>query len=92
MPLARVKSKFQVTLASEIRERANLAVGDLVETSVTDDGDVLLRPKRVVDRKHARDVAEARADYAAGRGEGPFSTVEEGFGAPRNTSRRLRKR
>jgi AbrB family looped-hinge helix DNA binding protein len=49
MPLVTVKSKFQVTLPSKLRETVAIHEGDLLEATVVGDG-ILLRPKAVVDR------------------------------------------
>jgi len=52
MTQVRVKSKFQVTLPTEIRERLGLAVGDLLEVDVQDD-QIVLRPQLVIDKAEA---------------------------------------
>ena len=46
---------------------------------------MLLTPKRVVDRG----ILEGRADYEAGRYEGPFDSAEEGLEVLHSATRRL---
>jgi AbrB family looped-hinge helix DNA binding protein len=77
MPLVRVKQKFQVTLPAEVREQLDIGEGDLLEATVQGDS-VVLKPKVIVDREHVEAaIAEGLRDYAEGRVEGPFNTVEE---------------
>jgi AbrB family looped-hinge helix DNA binding protein len=53
MPLVRVKEKFQVTIPAEVREAVQLAVGDILETTVQGTT-IILTPKAIVDRADAR--------------------------------------
>jgi AbrB family looped-hinge helix DNA binding protein len=53
LPLVKVKEKFQITLPVELREALHLAVGDLLEATI-EDNVIVLKPKDVVDRAHAR--------------------------------------
>ena len=53
MPLVKVKEKFQITLPVELREVLHLAVGDLLEATIQGQT-IVLKPKDVVDRIHAR--------------------------------------
>lgn len=72
--LVRMKEKFQLTVPVALRERARFSVGDLYEADVSEDGGTLtFKAKSLVDRS----VEVSRADYAAGRYRGPFSSVEE---------------
>lgn len=72
--LVRMKEKFQLTVPVKLRQRAGLHVGDLYEAEVSADGGTLtFRAKTLIDRS----IAAGRADYAAGRYEGPFSSMEE---------------
>ena len=52
MPLVKVKEKFQVTIPTELREALHLTVGDILEATIENDT-IVLKPKVVVDRKHA---------------------------------------
>lgn len=76
-PLVRVKEKFQVTLPSELRIQANLAVGDFLEVGIGRGGVITLTPKSVIDRH----IAEGMADLKAGRVHGPYRTADEAIGA-----------
>ena len=51
MQLIKVKPKFQVTLPAGARERAKIAVGDILEVQVDEKGSLVLTAKSVVDRK-----------------------------------------
>ena len=53
LPLVKVKEKFQITLPAELREVLHLAVGDLLEATIQGQT-IVLKPKDVVDRGHAR--------------------------------------
>ena len=50
-------AKVQVTIPARLRERIGVRVGDLMETTVVEDG-LLLRPKAVVDRDAVADRLE----------------------------------
>jgi AbrB family looped-hinge helix DNA binding protein len=52
LPLVKVKEKFQITLPAELREKLNLAVGDILEAT-TDGKTIVLKPKAVIDRAEA---------------------------------------
>jgi AbrB family looped-hinge helix DNA binding protein len=47
-----VKDKFQITIPAEVREAIPLAVGDLLEATVSGQT-IVLKPKAVVDRAEA---------------------------------------
>ena len=53
LSLVKVKEKFQITLPAEIREKLDLAVGDILEATITGET-IMLKPKAVVDRDQAR--------------------------------------
>jgi AbrB family looped-hinge helix DNA binding protein len=72
MPLVRVKEKFQVTLPASVREKAGVAVGDVLE-AVAESNKITLRPKSVIDR----DLARALEDVKKGRVVGPFNSASE---------------
>lgn len=52
MPLVKVKDKFQITIPAKVREEMHLAVGDLLEATVSGQT-IVLKPKAVVDRAEA---------------------------------------
>ena len=54
MPLVKVKGKYQITIPAEVREELRLAVGDLLEATVSGQT-IVLKPKAVVDRAEAWD-------------------------------------
>lgn len=47
-----LRAKGQLTLPEEIRARAHLEEGDLLDAEITDDG-ILLRPRKVIDSTQA---------------------------------------
>ena len=71
MDVVRVKSKFQVTLPSRLREQIGVDVGDLLEAKV-ERGKITLTPKSLVDRQ----LVEAMDDVSEGRVYGPFDSPE----------------
>ena len=77
MSLVKVKDKYQVTLPVEVRRRAGLAVGDLLEAKVR--GKLItLTPKAVVNRASIeKGLAEGLEDIRRGRVDGPYATAEE---------------
>lgn len=52
MPIAKVQRNFQITIPSEVRKRAHLKVGDLIDFEVTEDG-ILVKPMEAIDRSQA---------------------------------------
>ena len=72
MPLVKVKEKYQVTLPASVRQKAGVAVGDLLEAKVHRKK-ITLTPKRVIDRE----LALALEDIKKGRVYGPFRSVKE---------------
>jgi AbrB family looped-hinge helix DNA binding protein len=71
MDVVRVKSRFQVTLPSRLREQVGVDVGDLLEAKI-EHGKITLTPKSLVDRR----LDEAMEDVRAGRVHGPFKSAE----------------
>ena len=82
MPLVKVKEKFQVTLPTSVRQKAGVAVGDLLEAQVQG-RKITLTPKRVVDR----DLALALEDFKQGRFIGPFRTAKAAVRALRRAAK-----
>ena len=80
LPLVKVKEKFQITLPAEIREKLDLAVGDLLEATITGKT-IVLKPKAVVDRDQAwRKIEHAMAsveDLAPNPHQSPQEQEEE---------------
>ena len=71
MALVKVKEKYQVTLPASIRQKAGLAVGDILEAKVQGKK-ITLIPKSVIDRE----LALALKDVMEGRVHGPFRSVK----------------
>ncbi len=72
MPLVKVKTKYQVTLPTDIRRKAGLAVGDLLEAKI-EGKKITLTPKSIIDRG----LAESLEDFKKGRYYGPFDSAED---------------
>jgi len=72
MSIVRVKTKYQVTLPTAVRERAGVNIGDVLEATV-EKGKITLTPKATVDRE----LLMSLADTKAGRVHGPFNSVDE---------------
>jgi AbrB family looped-hinge helix DNA binding protein len=82
--VAKIRNKGQITLPAEVRTAANLEDGDVVEVEVTANGDVLLRPKKLIPASQAwfwteswqQGEREASKERDSGRGE-TFRSDEE---------------
>ena len=92
MPLVRVKEKYQVTLPTAVRQKAGVAVGDLLEAQVRGKK-ITLTPKTVVDRAFIeKRLAEGHEDLKKGRVYGPFSSAKEAIRSLHREAKKLRKR
>ena len=76
MPLVKVKEKFQVTIPTEVREAAQIAVGDILEATVQGTT-IVLTPKAVVDRQEAWEKIERATASVTARGRRQQSPKEE---------------
>lgn len=85
MPIVRVKTKYQVTLPTSVRESVGLAVGDLLEADV-DGNKITLTPKSVIDRG----IAESIEEYKKGKSYGPFDSAEEMLASLQREAKKLR--
>jgi len=72
VPLVKIKTKYQVTLPTELRKRVGGQIGDLLEARI-ERGKITLTPKTVIDRG----IAESLEEFKKGRSYGPFDTAEE---------------
>lgn len=83
MPLVTVKTKFQVTLPTSVRQQAGVAVGDILEAKV-EGKKITLTPKGLIDRE----LALAFAEVQKGRVRGPFGSAKEMIAALHRSARR----
>ncbi|MBV6343194.1 AbrB/MazE/SpoVT family DNA-binding domain-containing protein [Candidatus Magnetobacterium casense] len=77
MSQVKVNNKFQVTIPAEIREKAHIKEGDVLEV-VCQDKTIVFKP-RAVSGSEGIDaaIAEGVKDYQEGRVFGPFDSIEE---------------
>ena len=87
MSIVRVKTKFQITLPTAVREQAGVNIGDVLEAGV-EKGKITLTPKSIVDRR----LAESLEDFKAGRVRGPFRTVDEMMFSLKSKSKKRSKK
>ena len=48
MSFTKIRNKGQITLPADVRKLANLEDGDIVEVEVSTEGDIVLRPRRLI--------------------------------------------
>lgn len=80
--MLKVKTKYQITLPTALREEIGLSVGDLLEAKV-EGKKITLTPKSVIDRE----LTLALEDFKRGRYIGPFSTVKAAMRALRRAAK-----
>ena len=51
-PATKIQRNYQVTIPSDIRKKARLRVGDVVEFEMRDDG-ILLKPMQLIEKSQA---------------------------------------
>jgi AbrB family looped-hinge helix DNA binding protein len=83
MSIIKVREKYQVTLPARVRRKAGIAVGDLLEATVTRTR-ITLTPKRLLDLELAR----ALEDLKKGRVHGPFRSARQAVRSLRGARRR----
>jgi AbrB family looped-hinge helix DNA binding protein len=86
MARVRVNEKYQVTLPAELREKAHLEVGDILEAKA-ERGKITLTPKSVVDR----DIEMALEEIKAGKVSRSFTSAHAFIRALRRDARKLKK-
>lgn len=92
MSLVKVKAKYQVTLPASVRQKAGVAVGDLLEARV-EGKKITLMPKVVVDRNFIeKRLAEGLEDLNKGRVYGPFTSAKELVRSLHREAKKLKKR
>ncbi len=90
MALVKVKEKYQVTLPTEVRKKADLAVGDILEAKVQGKK-ITLAPKVVVNRKFIeKRLAEAEEDIKKGRVSRPFTSAKAFLRSLHREARRVK--
>lgn len=72
MTLLKVKTKYQVTLPTEVRTVLGLKEGDILGVAI-ESGRIVLTPKSIIDKR----LAEGLKDIAAGKVYGPFKSIKE---------------
>jgi AbrB family looped-hinge helix DNA binding protein len=89
MPIVTVKSKFQVVIPQDLRQKIGIRVGDLLEAKV-ERGKVTFTPKSLIDR----DIAESLEDFKRARSHGPFGGARDTVASLQREmgKRRARKR
>ncbi len=87
MPLVKVKTKHQITLPVSVREKAGVAVGDLLEAKV-EGKRITLTPQSVIDRS----IAQGLKDFDEGRALGPFKSAKAAIRALHRAARSRRRR
>jgi AbrB family looped-hinge helix DNA binding protein len=85
--LVKVKEKYQVTLPAEIRKKAEVAVGDLLEATV-EGKKITLAPKAMLDRELAQAVKEVKE----GKTYGPFNSAKSLVRSLHREVRKLKKK
>lgn len=50
--IVKIQRNFQVTIPAEIREKAHIEVGDLVDFEISKEG-ILIKPQETIDRSQA---------------------------------------
>jgi len=87
MALVKIKEKYQVTLPASLRQKAGLAVGDLLEAKV-EGKKITLTPKSVLDRE----LAQALTEIQEGKTYGPFNSTKAFLKSLHGEVKKLRKK
>jgi AbrB family looped-hinge helix DNA binding protein len=83
MEVVAIKSKGQVIIPQNIRERMDLNVGDLLEARI-EGGKITFTPKSAIE--------EGLEDIKKGRVYGPFDTVDEMLSSLKGKRRKSRRK
>ena len=85
MSFIKIRNKGQITLPADVRKLANLEDGDIVEVEVSDDGDIVLRPRKLIPASQAWfwteswQEGEREASRERAAGEGKIFRADEDF-------------
>ena len=87
MSLVKVKPKYQVLIPPGVREKAGVAVGDLLEATV-EHGKITFTPKSVVDR----DLEISLKEMREGKMSPAYSSAKDFVRALRRDVKKLRSK
>jgi AbrB family looped-hinge helix DNA binding protein len=87
MALVKVKEKYQVTLPADVRKKAGVAVGDVLEAKAQGKK-ITFIPTSVIDR----DIAISLREFREGKGHGPFKSAKEAIRLLHREAKRLKKK
>lgn len=87
MSLVKVKPKYQVLIPPEVREKANVEVGDFLEANV-ERGKIILTPKSVIDR----DLEISLREMREGKMSPAYSSAREFVRALHRDVKKLRSK
>ena len=87
MALVKVKEKFQVTLPARMRQKAGVAVGDMLEAKLKGNK-ITFIPTSAVDR----DIAISLREIREGKAQGPFKSAKEFVRSLHKEVRKLNKK
>ena len=91
MALVKVKEKYQVTLPAEVRKKADLAVGDILEAKVQG-RKITLAPTVVVNREFIeKRLAEAADDIKKGRVSRSYTSAKAFLRSLHREAKKLKK-
>ncbi len=87
MSLVKIKPKYQVLIPPAVREKAGVAVGDLLEANV-EHGKITFTPKSVVDR----DLEISLREMREGKMSPAYSSAKEFVRALHRDTKKLRSK
>ncbi|MDQ2775470.1 MAG: AbrB/MazE/SpoVT family DNA-binding domain-containing protein [Acidobacteriota bacterium] len=86
MDVVTVKTKFQIVIPQNVRERVHVEIGDILEAGV-ENGKIVFTPKGLVNRH----IAEGLEDVKKGRTHGPYGSAGEAMEAMEARAKRRAK-
>jgi AbrB family looped-hinge helix DNA binding protein len=87
MARVKVKEKFQVTLPARMRQKAGVAVGDMLEAKLQGKK-ITFIPTSAVDR----DIAVSLREFRQGKAHGPFKSAKDFVRSLHREVRKLHKK
>jgi AbrB family looped-hinge helix DNA binding protein len=85
MSFTKIRNKGQITLPADVRKLANLEDGDVVEVEVSEEGDIVLRPRKLIPASQtwfwteSWQGGEREASHERDAGEGDVFRSDEEF-------------